>query len=630
MGFRAAVSYPQPGLDNSYAFALNYAAVHGERWGREFLADRGPYGWLLFPVDVGDVTRSWFLAQALLVLMLGSAVAAYVWSLPGSVARRILTALFLTYAIHLAFWDEYRWFALFLLLLLLGLHGKGRRGLIAFGMASVLAGFYLLLKLTIGPGALLTLATVVVLQRRPSSVLTRIAVASSGATLGLLAGWLVCYGSLSGLGTYLAVGLSMVAGYSSVASRGIEGWQLVAGSFLGFFLLLGAWCIFLRHRRARLSLAGCAVPLFVAWKHSLVRPDVHGRLLVLFGLFIVAVLFTDSLTAERRWRASPILVGAVVSLVAAWFHLPADKDTPVRTLAKALAQPLHLPGVTGLRALVRLPQYRASLGQLSSRALEPLVLSAAERGVLGDSTVDVYPWEASYVAANHLNWAHRPSPASFLAFPTLDRLNAAFFNSSRRPQYLLWHLTAGLQSIDGRHMFWDEPHTLLSILSHYDLLSPGGTVFILVTRANPRSVSRRFLGTVTVPWGDSTPVPDAGGVTLAEVELHRPWAAWLRRLALREEEMWLETTLTSGSTLQHRFVPDQVGSGLWISQLPISPNHLVALFEGRIRQRGKVATIRFQGGWANGPPLRISWWRLDIGPGEHEQESNARGHSPDD
>jgi hypothetical protein len=618
MGFRAAVSYPRPGLDNSYAFALNYAAVHGERWGKEFLADRGPYGWLLFPVDVGDVARAWLLAQALLVLMLGSAAAAYVRSLPGSLARRILTGLLLTYSIHLAFWDEYRWLALFLLLLLLGLHGEGRAGLIALGMASVLAGFYLLLKLTIGPGALLTLGTAIVLSRRPSAVLTRIAVASSCATLGLLAGWLVCYSSMAGLGTYLAVGLSMVAGYSSVASLEVEGWQLVAGSFLGFFLLLAAWGIFLRHRRARLSLVWCAVPLFVAWKHSLVRPDVHGRLLVLFGLFIVAVLFTDSLTAERRWRASPLLAGAVVLLIVAWFHLPADEDIPVRTLAKALAQPLHLPGVTGLRALVRLRQYRASLSQLSNRALEPLVLSAAERAVLGDSTVDVYPWEASYVAANHLNWAHRPSPASFLAFPTVDHLNAAFFDSSRRPQRLLWHLTAGLQSIDGRHLFWDEPHTLLSILRHYDLLSAGRTVFILGTRANPRSGSRRFLGTVTVPWGDSTPVPDAGGVTLAEVELHRPWAAWLRRLALREEEMWLETTLTSGSTLQHRLVPDQVGSGLWISPLPTSPYHLVALLEGRIPSRGKVVAIRFQGGWAHAPPVRISWWTLEMQPGEHE------------
>jgi hypothetical protein len=42
MGFRAAVSYPAPGVDPSHAFAINYAAVHYERWGNEFLSDRGP------------------------------------------------------------------------------------------------------------------------------------------------------------------------------------------------------------------------------------------------------------------------------------------------------------------------------------------------------------------------------------------------------------------------------------------------------------------------------------------------------------------------------------------------------------------------------------------------------------
>jgi hypothetical protein len=631
MGFRAAVSYPAPGVDPSYAFAMNFAAVRGELWGRDFLSTCGPYGWLLFPVDVGDVTPFWFLAQALFVLMVGVVAAAYVWSVPRPNARTALMGLFLIYTVHLAFWEEWRWFGLFLLLYLLGLHRKHRAGLIAFGLASVLGGFFLLMKLTIGPSALLTLGAGCLLQRRVSAVLTRFLIASGGAALGLLVGWVGHYGSTSGLATYLALGWSMVTAYSSAEGVAFGGWQLAVGGFLGFFLLLIAWAVFIRHRRAQLSLAWCAVPLFVAWKHSVVRQDVHGRILVLFGLLIVAVLITDSLTAERRRRAAPLLAGAVASLIVAWFHLPFPDGPSVRILATTLTQPLQMPGISGLEALTQLRQYRARLTQASKRACAPLVLPATEREFLKDSTVDVYPWETSYVAANHLNWAHRPSAASFSAFnATLDRSDAAFFNSPWRPERLLWHKTSeyflqttgisGVASIDGRHLFWDEPLTLVSILNHYQLVS-AGSVFVLAPRAEPRFESRMPIETVTVPWGVWVPVPDKPGIILAEICVPRPLRARLGGLLLRDEVMSMDIRFRARSKpsgtwtapeIHCRFVPDLAASGLWISPLPHNAANLEAILAGGLPEGARVAQIRFWNGSGEVavPDLRISWLTL--------------------
>src|SRR5258708_8104087 len=141
MGFRAAISYPKPGLDPSYSFALNYAAVHKLSWGQAFVSDRGPFAWLLYPVNVGDIAPLWLVAQAFLAVMIVVAAAAYVWSIPGPRTRRILTGIFLTYSVHLSDWEEYRWFALFLLVFLLGLHRTPRAGLFALGSASLPPGF---------------------------------------------------------------------------------------------------------------------------------------------------------------------------------------------------------------------------------------------------------------------------------------------------------------------------------------------------------------------------------------------------------------------------------------------------------------------------------------------------------
>lgn len=632
-GFRAGVSYPAPGVDASYALALNYAAMHSEYWGKDFLSDRGPYGWLLYPVNVGDVARSWFLVQALFVVMVGLAAVAYAWSGPGPTAKRVLMGLLLTYTVHVAYWEEWRWFGLFLLLYLLGLHRKDRAGLIAFGLASALGGFFLLMKQTIGPGSLLTLGAGCLLGRKGLAFLPRLLVASGCATFGLIVGWVGHYGSTTGLATYLGVSLSMVGGYSSAASLALEGWQVAVASFLVFFLLLAAWAVSVGHERAQLSLACCAVPLFVAWKHSVVRQDVHGRILVLFGFLIVAVLVADSLTAERRWRAAPLLAGAVASLIVAWFHLSVPDGAPAQSFLSALAEPLRLPGVRGIGAWARLSQYRADLAQLSKRALEPLVVPPAERKAIADSSVDVYPWEVGYVAANQFNWANRPSPASHSAHsPILDRLNAAFFDSPRRPQRLLWHKTSGyllqtpgitsVASIDGRHLFWDEPLTLVSILNHYRLVS-AGRLYVLEPRTEPRFVSRREIASVTVPWGAWASVPDTPGVVLAQIHISRPLWAKVRGLLLREDEMFADVrfrarTKPSGTwtapEIHGRFIPDLAASGLWISPLPHNAANLEALLLGGFPEGARVEEIRFWNGWGlAAPDLRISWVALSAG-----------------
>jgi hypothetical protein len=628
-GFRAGVNPVTPGLDPSYSFAFNYAAVHGERWGTDFMTNRGPYGWVLYPMDVGDVASSWFVFQACLVLMVGVAAAAYVQTVAIPTIGRVALSLSLTYITHIAFLEEWRWFVLFLLILLLGCHRKDGYGFLAFALASTLGGFLLLMKLTIGPGALMALVAASLFEWKKPAVLARLMLAGGGAALGLLAGWVGHYGSMRGVATYLIGSWSMVAGYTSAASLAYEGWEWVTGSFLAFFAFLTVSGVLLGQKRTWLSLAVCSAALFAAWKHSVVRQDGwHGKVLVFVGFFVVAVIVTDSLNAQRRWQAAPALAGAVGSLVAAWLLLPPFSQhlSPAQDLAEAFTRPLKLPGVAGLRAVLGLKQYRESLAHASTIALEPLVLPAAERALVAGHTVDVYPWEAAYVAANQLIWANRPSPSSPTAHSTtIDRLNAAFFASNRRPRRLLWHRTdtqllrapevTSVASIDGRHLFWDEPLTLLSILNHYQLVSTG-SVFILALRPEPRFVATKPLGTVTVPWGNWTPVPDAPGVVLAEVRFRRPLGAEVRRLLLREGEMSVDVRFRKGGmTIGCLFVPNLAASGMWISPLPHSAEDLEVVLSGGLPEDARVAEIRFWSEWEPrqqpGQELQITWLALE-------------------
>jgi hypothetical protein len=611
MGFRADVDFPRPGLDASYEFAVNYASVHGWRWGEEFVTTYGPLGWLLVPVDMADVAFSWFVGQVVLVFALAAVVTIYVWSLPGVSLRARYAMGFMLLYLADCLSDEYRWLILFLLLFLLGLHDRTRIGQTSHVLASLLAGIYLLVKFSLGSAAILTLAVGCFLLWPAKLVFRRLVVTVASASIGLSLAWAAHYRTLSGIPDHLAMSFSCAAGYSSAMSVIPEGWELSVLSYLVAVGLIVAWVLLRGDRRTLLSLVGMAAPLFVAWKHAIVRQDNHEGYFVLFGYMAVAVLIAESSVAGRRLWTTPVILGALMALTFPWFH-DSVIDPPRRYLRISLARPLDLPGIQGLSRFLGLGSYRRLLAAQSADALEALRLPELERALLGNSTVDVYPWETAYVPANGLKWRARPVPGSFSSYtPALDRLNAAFFESPNRPQWLLWHIMPGLSGLDRRHLFWDEPLTMLEILRRYVPVRTG-PVFLLKARDTPRSVSMETLSTDRAPWGEWVPVPDREGVMLAQIELRRPLIASVRRLLFREKPAFIWARLSSGHLVSYRFAPDQAASGLWISPLPGVRRHLSALLRGRLPAQARVTAIRLDGGWAQHAtrPPSVTWLRL--------------------
>ena len=86
---------------------------------------------------------------------------------------------------------------------------------------------------------------------------------------------------------------------------------------------------------------------------------------------------------------------------------------------------------------------------------------------IGNSSVDILPWEQTFLIYNNLNYCPRPVFQTYQAYtPILDGLNSSFYNSAKSPQYLLFsnHTT------DTRNPFWEETKTKLSIYENYSLI----------------------------------------------------------------------------------------------------------------------------------------------------------------
>jgi hypothetical protein len=593
MGFDFSIVPVSAGLDPSYVYALNYAAAHQLQWGRDFISTYGPYGYLLQTMDLDTLVLRRIAFGLLSAVGLGIAVAAYLKSVADlSSAARLASMVAVTYTFSIQD-PEYGLLILFLVVFLRGLLGDNVASLGAFAVAAGLAGFYLLVKFSLGFASLATLLVGCLLVRRPTMAMARLA-ATSLAAGSFLAGWILAGGDMRGVGSYLAAGWEMSQGYSSAMSQFSDLWWIDAAIFIAWFALLVLWLICWPTPRNRIALAGVAMPLFTAWKQSVVRQDEHIIHLAQFGLFVMVILLVES-AQLRRFRYTVPAAAALALLVATpWMTL----SLPVYavTASEMVVSPVAFRGVKDLVRVADLGAYRDTVRRASDAALAERVLPEAMRRSIAESPVDVYPWETSYVAANALAWANRPLPASFNGFTVaLDGRNAAFFRGRDRPEYLVWHAAfrGGVGSIDGRHLLWDEPQTVRAIVDHYDVADAGADVLLLRARSRPRFEQPEPIGTATVPWRTWITVPETRGVLLAAPELRPSPLSRLVRAVFREDRLILYVKFSSGEVAAFRLVPDGMPGGLWLSPLAITFQELLTLFQAGTGR--KVVAIQFDG-----------------------------------
>ncbi len=621
------ISPIRPGLDPSYLYALNHATVHSLSWGQDFVSTYGPYGFYFTTFDLGDLPARKLALALLLAGGAGVTATLLVWreaGIPTWLRLVSLGLLLYTFVIQIL---EYQVVGFLVLLLLFAVRAESTKGLVAFGSAGLLAGFCMLVKFSLGFGALLTVAIACLAIGRPRLIVFRAGVALAGALAGLLGGWQLYQGSPRGLSTFLRSGWNVAGGYSSAMSSAFESWPIGVGAFLVWIGLLVAWVVSWRASRPLGSLAVLAIPLFVAWKHSVVRQDVHVKILVLFGLFTMAILLLDAAALGRWRRALPMVALLGALLITPWYSLPAElldrvrkapvEPCPVNTLEGNLSQPLRLCGLRSLAEWRDPAAMRARVEAETRAALRPDLLPASIRTRIGSAAVDVYPWEIAYVPANTLVWANRPLPASFNAYTaSLDRLNAAFFESARRPPYLLWHATPSgrgpLWSIDERYLLWDEPRTVRTILDRYDLVEESPGVLLLQSRGRSRFAGLAPIRHEVVDWNTWLDVPATPGVLLAHATIKPRTAARALRTVFRESAVFVSLRFSSGEEARFRIVPESAAGGFWVrpfastfEELP----RLLAQGEGRT-----VVAIRFELGRVARfyEPVAVTWSHLAV------------------
>jgi hypothetical protein len=485
------------------------------------------------------------------------------------------------------------------------------RGL-AYPAAGLLAGFFVLIKFSLGFAAVLTLAAGCLITRRPATALARggtVLIATGAAALVF---WLAAGGPVHGIAAYLRFGWELTRGYSSAMSRDPAHAPTDVALIIVWFVMFIAWVAWERRARVALIAIALAVPLFVAWKHSVVRHDAHVVIIARLGLFFLALLLAESV-ATHGWRraAGPIVVMAA-PLVLLWTltdsRYPNWNDRSMRECF------VSVQGLRDMRRLVLLPRYRQAIAAVSDAALAETRLPEPMLRRVAGAPVDVYPWNNGFVVVHGLRWHHRPLPASFSTYtPVLDDLNDQFLRSPRRPEFVIWHRplshTDRLESIDGRHLFWDEPRTLRTTLSRYEVVDAGDRAILLRARDRERPAAVRPLTSTRVDWNEWVPLPRSDGAMLVAPSLDVTWPLRIVEAVFRSDPLLVTVRLSSGAEHEFRLVPETMSEGIWISPLPITFGELRGFLENGTAPR--VVAIRFgTRGLTRGlvPSIHLRWY----------------------
>jgi hypothetical protein len=574
--FPAFVLFPFPvsvfanGIDPPLAWVFNFLIRGNSALGKEIIFPHGPLAFLMYPLPVGSnlwiavavhLSARIFMAYCLLKLATRKPLGYMVFALVSSfvllaVNDLLLTLIQIIILCYLNFFERRNvtWLIPALILTPLALYIKAFVGIVSMIITLSFAG-------------IMIYRSIIGLESRYRLLLFLI------IPFILVLVWLGLYGDLTGLAGYMKGMVYLAADNSAaVAVYPLNNWWITGSALLGGLIL-----ILINLRNVKLLqftiLAGPA--LFAIWKYGMAREDyLHTSMLFIFVMFTVLIYMI--LTGKFN------IVNSVLSLlIIVLFYFTLQKSY--------YFEPFKIK-VNGLQTLVSKALNNSYFADTCSAASEKaIVRNKLDKEILdliGNASVDIYPWDYSYLAANNLNWQPRPVIQSYAAYTReLDQLNAKHLESEKAPDFILWELRkitrdihgGTLESIDGRYLLNDEPDALLAMLSRYELAAVQKGIFPVLVykkRANALKSNVKIIQQTKASWNTWIDVPSSGaGIQRATVDMQRNLTGKIKSFVYKDEATYVYYMLENGDIRMYRVVPKNAAYGLWINPLITNPEN---------------------------------------------------------
>lgn len=549
-----------PGIDPGWQWAVNQAGEAGHVFGRDIVFTYGPLAFLMVPMDVSNN----LLTANLFFILVQLAFAAVLIELFRRTRRLIpLAACLVLYVAA-----DHQGLALeaFLLIVvgLLALAAIASDRWLPVAAASTLSAVLLFTKLTLGLGAIITLAATLAVSRILLRRSRRFVIGLIPLPVVATALAFTFFDTPSSLVNWLSLSAEIVSGYSSANSIIGASSELVMGVVMVAGWLLAV--IIVRSNQPLFAFTIVFTPLvLIQFRLAFVRQDTHQYQFVPFLLALTALSILFANPPRRVW----IHMGVYASVVVA-----GSLTLLVEPIEQGLLPKDLVVGGRGARALsnlIHLDRTRQDLKFKSDQNLEPLQLTEGWLHQLKDAEngVGMLPWEIQYSPANALSWNPTPTLQIYSAYTSrLDNWSAAHYLGNKAPQFIINQFSA----VETRRQLFDAPATWRTLFLNYEIQAAamGFEPLLLLERRNdPPQYEYLEIHRETMMLEETgVEVPHSGDLVFAEIDLDLTQVGRIQKSLFRVPLIFAIMTHQSGHVSRFRLIPETAPNGVLINRFP--------------------------------------------------------------
>ena len=571
---------PSSGLDPSWSNVINYAFINDMSFGKDLVFTYGPLGSFRFPGYV--YAESSYYTAIVLSVFIALIVATSLFMITRKINLLGKTLGIIAIFTGLINDGLFFWYLIPILFVIITFEKDNEKiyKTLSFLLLAVLS-FSILIKFSHFPTAILSVLFVdgyfyyKFKQKIPLYTL-------------LFFAFMILFYTLSGQNIfdfydYFVGSFNTLSGYSEAMN--IFGPSsmiyIFLALFIGMYILLLK--VFYDNRSLKLFLVSltASLVLFMAFKQGFVRHDGHAitafaGMAFVFGLFylyyyeyfknniykfiansllILSIIF--SFTIVGFYKINTILAPYIIDKINSGLptnevfkSINRDKFVLVSQMTNFhdfyyKIKDFHK--IFDSNRIVELNQeYKNSMNSIK----EKIDLS----GISG--TVDIYPWDQSYIIANELKYQPRPLFQSYSVYtPKLIENNIEFLRSEKAPDNILFQI----KEIDERLPSTMEGASWIEILKRYETVGLKNNFLHMKKRITPRVINFKNTQTINSKFNEivNTPYDNA----FVKIKFKKSLFGSIINTLFKSPILWIKLEFSDGSTIQKRIIPQISSSG---------------------------------------------------------------------
>lgn len=560
------------GLDPSYVWGLNWLFANDYETLKQLIYPLGPlfilkapttesYNFLLYLLNFS-------ILKFILIYLLLKLSAAYHTKKTYAIVFAFIIAYFLSIDLIIIY-----------LCLVLNLFFQKNNKLIFFGWSVIIAFLGLYIKSSIGISAL----SIVFLSMVYSFLSTknyRQLIFECGLIFGIcLFSGLLVFGSLSIVANYIYGIIRLSMGYgSSLALHPSNNWILITI----FIITIVAFPFFVKDKIVRYTFLISIFALFSFWKHAFIREDyTHYYPFIFFIIILWSIMAIISASYKKQIITTLIIL--IIALYGNMERLP--HYSPIK---------IEICGIINFyNEYIDYKNYTKKYDDISKKNIEKHILDQNVRQIIGNSTIDIYPWEFSYIAANHLKWKPRATVeiGASTSQWTSKKASENYLLKEDSPDFVLFHFvkdkySGKFGSIDERYLLNDEPIVVYYLFNNYQIVYR--TQSFLLFRKSERG---SFLPKITEPtiyasfnqWIDVPQLEISNVITRVKVNSKNTFFGKIKNMFYKEEAYYVDYLDDQQNIYSYRYQPTTAVDGLWCHPLYFDVNRSTKILKIRFR-----------------------------------------------